>query len=91
MPLDIVQTTQFKRDIKRIKLRGKNLAKLKSLVVLLSDNQPLPLKHKDHNLVDNWNGYKECHIEPDWLLIYCVQYDKKILELARTGTHSDLF
>ena len=58
---------------------------------MLCHNEPIPLKNKDHNLIGNWQGYRECHIEPDWLLIYRIQLDKNTLELARTGTHSDLF
>ncbi|MEM6603004.1 MAG: type II toxin-antitoxin system YafQ family toxin [Pseudomonadota bacterium] len=88
---DVVETSQFRRDIRRIKKRGKDLKKLKSIVITLSNNEVLPLKNRDHELVGNWRGHRECHIEPDWLLVYRVNLDKNILELVRMGTHSDLF
>jgi len=83
------QTNQFKKDIKRALKRGKDLAKLKAVVDLLLAGQSLPPKNRDHPLGGSWAGHRDCHIEPDWILIY------KILEaeirLERTGTHSDLF
>ncbi len=69
--------------------RGKNISKLESVVRLLCSGQSLPEKYKDHKLVGNYQGLKECHIEPDWLLIYEIK--NNILYLADTGTHSDLF
>ena len=57
----------------------------------LSRGEPLPEKNKDHTLSGNWSGYRECHIQPDWLLVYCIENDILILTLSRTGTHSDLF
>ncbi|EFE15557.1 type II toxin-antitoxin system YafQ family toxin, partial [Enterococcus faecalis] len=70
---------------------GKNLEKLKEVIVLLQEQQTLPLKYKDHELTGNYIGTRECHIEPDWLLIYKIDGDKLILTLARIGSHSELF
>jgi len=63
----------------------------KDIDALLTAGKPLPRKNKDHNLSGNWNGHRECHIEPDWLLIYRVDEDKMVVEYARTGSHSELF
>ncbi|EFQ08869.1 type II toxin-antitoxin system YafQ family toxin, partial [Enterococcus faecalis] len=71
--------------------QGKNLEKLKEVIVLLQEQQTLPLKYKDHELTGNYIGTRECHIEPDWLLIYKIDGDKLILTLARIGSHSELF
>jgi len=79
----------FKKDIKRLQKRGKNMEKLKVVIDKLLTNQPLENKYKDHALTGNWRGYKDCHIEPDWLLIYKIIED--CLYLVRTGSHSDLF
>ncbi len=83
------QTNQFKKDIKRALKRGKDLAKLKAVVDLLLAEQPLPPKNRDHPLGGGWAGHRDCHIEPDWILIYKI-LDAEI-RLERTGTHSDLF
>ena len=83
------QTGQFKKDIKRLKKRGKDLSKLKTVIELLLIEQPLPPKHRDHALGGNWQGHRDCHIEPDWILIY--QHLADEMRLQRTGTHSDLF
>lgn len=86
----IVQTSQFKQDLKKIKYAGRyTVDDLLVIVELLACNQPLPEKHREHNLGGNWKGYKECHIKPDWLLIY--QSSPEKLVLARTGSHSELF
>lgn len=79
----------FKKDIKRLQKRGKNLNKLKTVIDKLLDNQELETKYKDHALSGNWKGYRDCHIEPDWLLIYKITETN--LFLVRTGSHSDLF
>ncbi|MDV6320007.1 type II toxin-antitoxin system YafQ family toxin [Chromohalobacter sp. HP20-39] len=84
-----VRSSQFKRDVKRAVKRGKDITKLKSLLGLLVAQAPLPEEYQDHPLRGNWNGYRDAHIEPDWLLLYCVVGDE--LHLARTGSHSDLF
>lgn len=85
----ITQTTQFKKDIKRQKKRGKELQKLKVVIDILIRSEPLPPKNRDHALTGDWVGWRDCHLEPDWLLIYKVAPDE--LLLGRTGTHSDLF
>ena len=84
-------TTLFKKDYKRAGKRGLNLKLLKEIVALLSMGEPLPLKNRDHELTGGWAGYRECHIQPDWLLIYRIEDDVLVLTLTRTGTHSDLF
>ncbi|EFQ66799.1 TPA: type II toxin-antitoxin system YafQ family toxin [Enterococcus faecalis S613] len=89
--LEIFYTNQFKKDFKKAKKQGKNLEKLKEVIVLLQEQQTLPLKYKDHELTGNYIGTRECHIEPDWLLIYKIDGDKLILTLARIGSHSELF
>ena len=86
---EIFQTSQFKKDYKRAKKRGKDLEKLKHVVGLIFDGKPLDERHRDHALTGNWVGSRDCHIEPDWILIYRVEDESLYLE--RTGTHSDLF
>lgn len=88
-PLVATPTTKFKRDVERQKRRGKDMAKLRAVIELLCHHRPLEPRHKDHPLAGEWEGYRDCHIEPDWLMIYLRERDK--LLLARTGTHSDLF
>lgn len=83
------QTSQFKKDIKRLKKRGKNLEKLGDVVRLLAADEPLEEKHRDHALVGRWVGSRDCHVEPDWILIYRNEPDSLYLE--RSGSHSDLF
>jgi mRNA interferase YafQ len=83
------QTRQFARDLKRMQKRGEKLAKLKAVVKRLAQGKPLDPKHRDHPLIGNWKNCRDCHIEPDWVLIYTVGPDS--LRLERTGTHSDLF
>lgn len=88
--LEAVQQTGFKKDIKRLKNSGRHdLELLKNIVLKLCMEKELDTKHHDHYLSGNWNGYKECHITPDWLLIYRIKGTR--LELARTGSHSELF
>lgn len=84
-------SSKFEKDYKRIKKRGCDESKLKCVIKLLQNCEPLPEKYKDHALSGNYKGYRECHIEPDWLLIYKIEKDILILTLVRTGTHSDLF
>ncbi len=83
------QTGQFARDVKRMVKRGKDLAKLKSIVSILVEGLPLEPKHRDHPLTGNWRKCRDCHVEPDWILIYST--DDEILRLERTGSHNDLF
>ena len=87
--LQPIYTNSFAKDIKLAQKRGKNIEKLKKIIELLVNKEPIPQKYRDHNLVGNFIGRRECHIEPDWLLIYKIDKDEIIFE--RTGTHSDLF
>jgi len=87
--LDIIRTSQFKKDVKRMVKRNADTEKLKKVLELLVNEMELPVKYKNHNLIGNYHGRQECHIEPDWLLIYRIQDNHLYLE--RTGTHSDLF
>ncbi len=84
-----VYTTQFKRDFKRIKKRGKDEQKLREVAEKLLAGQTLDSKYRNHQLIGNYAGRNECHIEPDWLLIYKAEEGRIIFE--RTGTHADLF
>lgn len=89
--LEVKFTSKFKKDYKLIKKRGMNINLLKEIVGKLANNIPLEEKYKDHELTGNYRGFRECHIQPDWLLIYLIEDDKLTLTLSRTGTHSDLF
>ena len=82
-------TNQFERDLRRMQRRGKETDKLKAVLTALINEQPLAERHRDHALVGNYRGRRECHIEPDWLLIYLLVENEITFE--RTGTHSDLF
>jgi mRNA interferase YafQ len=82
-------STQFQRDVKRLQKRGKDLEKLKKLIELLLAGQPLPRQYKDHPLKLNWAGYRDAHVDPDWVLIYSATDEK--VHLERTGTHDELF
>ena len=83
------QTTQFARDVERMRKRGKSLEKLKKAVTVLAQGGDLDPKHRDHALIGPWHSCRACHLEPDWVLIYT--RDERNLRLERTGTHSDLF
>ncbi len=72
-------------------MRGRNLQDMREVLELLQTGKPLPEKNRDHELVGNLAGFRECHIQPDWLLIYLVLKDRLVLTLMRTGSHSDLF
>ena len=87
----IKYTTQFKKDYKLAKRQNRNLDQLKSVIALLADGHQLPEKYQDHSLIGNWKGYRECHIFPDWLLIYKQDENVLVLTMARTGSHSELF
>lgn len=88
---EIKNTTQFKKDYKLVRRRGLNMDLLKDVVTRLANGEPLDPRHKDHPLSGEWSGHRECHIQPDWLLIYRYENDILVLALTRTGTHSDLF
>ena len=88
---EIVQTGRFKRDLKLARKRGYDLSLLGVVVDMLAAGNELPEKYRDHSLSGNFAGCRECHITPDWLLIYEISNEELILYLTRTGTHSDLF
>ena len=88
---NIRPTSKFQKDLKRAKRRGYDIALLTSIIKMLAAGEPLPAKNKDHELSGDYVGCRECHITPDWLLIYEVDREDLILYLTRTGTHSDLF
>ena len=83
------QTTQFSKDVKRMKKRGKDIDKLKEVVKKLANGISLNPGYRDHPLTGKWKNSRDCHIEPDWVLIYTT--DEQSLRLERTGSHSDLF
>ena len=84
-------TTQFKKDFKLAMKRSMKIELLEEVIAMLAMGETLPDKHKDHALTGNWVGHRECHILPDWLLIYRIEDEVLVLTLARTGPHSDLF
>ncbi len=88
---EIVRTTQFKKDLKLAIKRGLDIDDLLQVVGNLSADQPLPKKNRNHLLSGEYKGFWECHINPDWLLIYSKDKEIRIITLKRTGTHSDLF
>ena len=89
--LNVVLSNHFNKDLKMISKRGCNLDLLEDVVDKLARMEPLPDKNRDHNLTGDFIGFRECHIQPDWLLVYRVDEEDLILFLSRTGTHSDLF
>lgn len=89
--LKIRYHTSFKRDYKKIVKRGYDIKLLEDIINKLASGVPLPEKNHDHNLSGEYSGCRECHITPDWLLIYEIDNGELILYLTRTGTHSDLF
>lgn len=82
---------RFQKDLKRVQRRGYDISLLTNVLTILANGEPLPEKYKDHDLSGNYKGCRECHITPDWLLIYEILEGELILYLTRTGTHSDLF
>ena len=84
-------SSRFQKDVKRLKKRGYDISLLVQVLETLSKGEELPAKNRDHSLSGNYSGCRECHIAPDWLLIYEIVQDALILYLTRTGTHSDLF
>ncbi|MCD7763615.1 MAG: type II toxin-antitoxin system YafQ family toxin [Lachnospiraceae bacterium] len=88
---NIRPTSKFQKDLKRAKKRGYDISLLTEIIKMLAAGSPLPDKNKDHQLTGDYIGCRECHITPDWLLIYEISNDDLILYLTRTGTHSDLF
>ena len=91
MKYEVKFTTQFKKDLKLAKKQNKDIEKLFEVVELLDNVEKLDFKYKDHDLSGNYKGTRECHIEPDWLLVYEYQNDVLVLMLYRLGSHSELF
>lgn len=87
----IVYTNRMKRDVRLMKKRGKDIGKLVNILSLLASGSPLPLQYKDHALSGSLRDFRECHIEPDWLLMYQIYEDVLILSAIATGSHADLF
>lgn len=91
MKYTIKPTSQFKKDLKKMQKQKKDISLLSDMIKLLADGQTLPERNRDHALSGNYVGCRECHIQPDWLLIYEIENDTLFLYLSRTGSHSDLF
>lgn len=91
MKYTIKPTVKFQRDLKRIQKRGYDISLLTDIIKKLANGEQLPEKNCDHNLSGEYSGCRECHITPDWLLVYEIDNGELILYLTRTGTHSDLF
>jgi len=89
--LDVFFSAKFKKDYKRAIKQGKDVELLLDIVEILAEEQPLDPKHKDHALIGDYIGYRECHIQADWLLIYKIDGQELLLTLTRTGSHSELF
>ena len=91
--LKLAPSTKFKKDLKRVTRQGKNREIIDCVVEKLQRREPLPQKNCDHPLVGDYKGYRECHVTPDWLLIYRITNNNSVelLELIRTGSHSELF
>jgi mRNA interferase YafQ len=87
-PLQAEPTNKFKQDVERQKKRGKDMDKLRAIIESLCHHRPLDARHRDHGLMGNWKGWRDCHVEPDWVLIYKLEAGNLIL--GRTGTHDDL-
>ena len=91
MMYEIKFTNQFKKDLKLAKKQGKNIDKLFTVIQKLANGETLEIKYRDHDLTGNYKGCRECHIEPDWLLVYEIINNKLVLMLYRVGSHSELF
>lgn len=89
MALAIRQSSRFRQDVKRLLRQGADIARLETVIEALVIQEPLDERHQDHALIGNWKGHRECHILPDWLLIYYIEGNE--LQLVRTGSHADLF
>ena len=89
--LEVKFSIGMRRDMKRLKKQGKDFSKLEAVLELLADGKPLPPKNRDHALTGDKKMYRECHIEPDWLLVYEINEQAKRIVFSRTGTHADLF
>ena len=87
--MNLIYTTQFKKDFKQVSNQDKDISKLKTVIEILLSGNVLDPQYKDHSLTGKWKNHRDCHIEPDWILIY--QLTKESLILERTGSHSELF
>lgn len=91
MKYTVKPSSKFQKDLKRVEKRGYNLTLISEVIKLLANGEVLPSRYKDHSLSGDYANFRECHITPDWLLIYQIDGSELILYLTRTGTHSDLF
>ena len=89
--LELKKTTQFRKDLKRMVKRRLDIDLLDEIIQTLRERKPLDSKHRDHALTGDYAGFRECHIGPDWLLVYLIDGENLVLTASRTGTHSDLF
>lgn len=87
----VTATSRFKKDVKALQKRGYDMALLTGIIELLARGEKLPRSYADHGLNGEWSDFRECHIQPDWILIYRIDGKMLVLTLTRTGTHSDLF
>lgn len=88
---NLILSSRFKKDLKQCVKRNLDISKLNTVVETLLAGEKLPEKYQEHSLSGNWSGHRECHVQPDWLLVYHIEDDVLVLTLTRTGTHSDLF
>ena len=91
MKYKLKMTSLFKKDYKRMKKRGRDMEKLDEVVTMLQNGTPLPWKYQDHALSGDYVGFRECHVQSDWLLLYYIDEGQIVLVCSRTGTHSDIF
>ena len=91
MKYEVIRTTRFRKELKKMLKRGADIAKLETVVTILASGEPLPPQYHDHALTGDMAGTRDCHITPDWLLIYRINGNVLTLTLTRTGTHADLF
>ena len=91
MQYELILTGKFKKSLKLAKKRGLDLKLLDKVITMLQNDIPLEEKYRDHELKGKYQGFRECHIQPDWLLVYRIENDLLVLTLSRTGTHSNLF
>ena len=89
--LDIVQTSTFRKDYALLVKQGRDMSLLEKVIDLIAEGKPLPKKYKDHPLIGDWVGFRECHIQGDWILIYIINDNELTLTLSRSGSHSRIF
>jgi mRNA interferase YafQ len=88
---EVIRTIRFKKDVALVKRRGYDIALLENVISTLAEGKQLDRVHKDHSLQGKWTGYRECHITPDWFLVYTIDKSVLVLTFTRTGSHSDIF